>query len=159
MRWQEISGDLWTIPAERHESKKPHVVPLPKLALDLLGARQDSAPVFPCRTLDKADQPIRNFSVSGAVARCMDHLDIPKITPHDLRRSAASLWSQAGIQRHLKPILLGHALPGVTDRHYDRHEYLPEKRHALEKWSRWVERVCEGSEGDGVISFPSQAQG
>jgi len=159
MRWEETSGDLWTIPAERHKSKKPHVVPLPKAAIELLGPRIESGPVFPCRTVVKGEESVRTFSVAKALDRCMEHLDIPKLTPHDLRRSAASLWSQAGIQRHLKPILLGHALPGVTDRHYDRHEYLPEKRHALEQWARWIEAVCAGNEGGELISFPSKAQG
>ena len=28
MRWSEIDGDVWTIPAARHKSKRRHEVPL-----------------------------------------------------------------------------------------------------------------------------------
>jgi integrase len=39
MSYKEISDDgVWTIPAERHKSKRPHHVPLSKEALTLIAA-------------------------------------------------------------------------------------------------------------------------
>src|SRR5262249_26475874 len=35
-RWSEISGDVWTVPAERMKGGKPHRVPLSRRAMELL---------------------------------------------------------------------------------------------------------------------------
>lgn len=36
MRWNEIDGDTWTIPAERMKKRRPLVVPLPSQALGVI---------------------------------------------------------------------------------------------------------------------------
>lgn len=49
-QWEQISGDLWTIPGERHKSKRAHAVPLPTLALSILGTRRlVETQVRPCK--------------------------------------------------------------------------------------------------------------
>ena len=56
MSYKEISDDdVWTIPAERHKSKRPNYVPLSKAALTLIAAQPKFADcdyVFPSRAKD-----------------------------------------------------------------------------------------------------------
>jgi hypothetical protein len=37
MRWSELSGNVWTLPAERSKSSRVNVLPLPLAAMELLG--------------------------------------------------------------------------------------------------------------------------
>ena len=51
-------------------------------------------------------------------------------TVHDLRRTARSLMSRAGVRPEVAERVLGHVQPGVAGI-YDRHRYVEEKAHAL----------------------------
>jgi integrase len=84
---------------------------------------------------------------SGAVYATMQHrlrevveamekageLEKGPFTPGDLRRTVETRLAAAGIAKDVRAQLQSHGLGGVQDRHYDRHDYLPEKRAALEK--------------------------
>jgi integrase len=59
---------------------------------------------------------------------------------HDLRRTARSLMSRAGISSEISERVLGHAIPGVAGV-YDRHSYVPEKRDAVQKLAAEIARV------------------
>jgi integrase len=61
-------------------------------------------------------------------------------TYHDLRRTARSAMSRAGVPADHAERVLNHALQGV--RHvYDRHSFAGEKRDALERLAALVERI------------------
>ncbi len=52
----------------------------------------------------------------------------------DLRRTISTGLTRLGVQQLTVSKLLNHTIQGVTDRHYDRHTYDPEKRHAVQVW-------------------------
>jgi hypothetical protein len=39
-----------------------------------------------------------------------------------------------GVSKDMKAQLLSHGMSGVQDKHYDRHDYMEEKRRALIRW-------------------------
>jgi hypothetical protein len=53
-------------------------------------------------------------------------------TPGDLRRTVETRLAAAGVSMEVRAQLQSHGLGGVQARHYDRHDYLREKRGALE---------------------------
>ena len=59
---------------------------------------------------------------------------------HDLRRTARSLMSRAGVQSEHAERVLGHVIGGVEGI-YDRHGYDFEKAHALEKLAALIEHI------------------
>jgi integrase len=63
-------------------------------------------------------------------------------TIHDLRRTARSLMTQAGVPPDHAERALGHTIGGVRGV-YDRHGYREEKRQAFEALTRHVERVVK----------------
>lgn len=63
--------------------------------------------------------------------------DIQPWTTHDLRRTAATEMARLGVSRFMIARVLNHADREVTGI-YDRHSYLPETRHALETWARFL---------------------
>jgi integrase len=57
-------------------------------------------------------------------------------TPGDLRRTVETRLADAGVSREVRGHLQSHGLGGVQERHYDRHDTLPETRAALETLER-----------------------
>ena len=59
---------------------------------------------------------------------------------HDLRRTARSLMSRAGVSSDIAELCLGHVLPGIRAT-YDRHSYMDEKREAFGKLAALVRTI------------------
>ncbi len=62
----------------------------------------------------------------------------------DLRRTAETMLASLGISRDVRGQIQSHGLGGVQARHYDRHDYALEKRAALEKWQRYLDKLRRG---------------
>jgi integrase len=52
---------------------------------------------------------------------------------HDVRRTVRTRLSECGVDPDTAERVIGHKIKGVRGV-YDRWEYLPQKRHALERW-------------------------
>ena len=59
---------------------------------------------------------------------------------HDLRRTARSLMSRAGVRPDISERVLGHAIPGIAGV-YDRHSYDSEKADALNRLAALVQTI------------------
>jgi len=56
----------------------------------------------------------------------------------DVRRTCETRMAELGVSKDLRAQIQSHGLGGVQDRHYDRYEYLKEKRIALDAWAAWL---------------------
>ena len=70
-------------------------------------------------------------------------------TIHDLRRTARSLMSRAGVRPDIAERVLGHAIRCVEGV-YDRHSYREEKAHALRALAGLVESIANPPGGKVV---------
>lgn len=147
MRWEEIDRDgVWTIPATRRIKGGPNVVPLTGDVLQLLGATRKKGFVF--TTSDKASASFSGFSKAKAALNATIAADrkaakldpLPAWVLHDLRRTARSLMSRAGVLPDTAERVVGHVIPGVRGV-YDRYTFLTEKREALEKLAALVANI------------------
>ena len=59
---------------------------------------------------------------------------------HDLRRTARSLLSRAGVTSDIAERVMGHAIAGVEGV-YDRHSYVTEKAYALNALAGLIENI------------------
>lgn len=159
MRWSEIDrpAKTWLIPASRMKGKKPHLVPLSKLALALLdeAARltegNGSEFVFPSPRSEK-DAHLDRRAFSRAMNRLAAAVKINDATPHDLRRTGATALTseRIGEQRFIVSQVLAHAADtggaaAVTGQHYDLNDYLREKRRALDAWGDLLHGIVTAS--------------
>jgi len=143
--WREISAGIWTIPATRYKTKLEHVVPLTDAVLALLGEPKAKGFVF---SNDGGGHPLAGFGKpKAALDRKIDEIrkargleSMPAWRLHDLRRTARSLMSRAGVSADVAERVLGHVIAGVRGV-YDRHGYEAEKRDALERLAALVERI------------------
>ena len=135
MVWAELDGDAWTLPTARNKTKVDLVRPLSKAALATLPNK-----VKGCDFVFTTDG---ETSISG-FSKFKLGLDkasgITGYTLHDLRRSARTLLSRAGINADIAERCLGHVIGGVRGT-YDRHEYLEEKAHAFEALAAQIDRI------------------
>ena len=158
--WSEIDFEnaLWTIPGPRTKTFKDHVVPLSDLAVEILEEQQALTGgrrwVFASPNKDFTS-PILVSSVSQAVNDNYPTLKIAKFVPHDLRRTVRSRLSALGVDHVVCRKVLNHSLDGM-DAIYDRHEYLDEKRDALQRWANELRRIL-GSESS-VVSITRAAR-
>jgi integrase len=72
-------------------------------------------------------------------------LDLKPFTPHDLRRTAATLAGRLRIPRSQIAIALGHADPSapVVTGVYDQADRMPEAREVLEKLAAELRRIID----------------
>ena len=86
-------------------------------------------------------------SVSKAMERTREKLGIKDVTMHDLRRTAGTYMSQFGVPKYVRERILNHGgmrKGSVTESVYNRYEYEPEKRAALELWADALAGIVAG---------------
>jgi integrase len=143
MHSAEIHGDVWTIPGPRYKTKLDHVIPLTAQARVLIGDKpgfvfSTTNGTTPFHTLAEAKKELDK--TIAAIRKADGREPMPHWQLHDLRRTARSLMSRAGVPTDHAERVLGHVIGGVRGT-YDRHEYLDEKRAALEALARLIERI------------------
>lgn len=137
MSWQEVSNGTWTIPAGRHKSKQEAIVPLSKAAAKTL----EGLPQFEkCSWVFTASgrAPIGGFS--DAKQKLDEACGVSDWVWHDLRRTARSLLSRAGVSPDIAERCLTHTIGGVRGV-YDRHRYEEEMRLAFEKLATQIDTI------------------
>ena len=131
LRHGDILDGTWKQVANK--SSRPHSLPLPPLALGLIGHGEARALVFPGRA-----------GKIGALSRLKRRLDqasgVTGWRVHDLRRSAASSMQDLEIRNEIVQAILNHAVPGVGGV-YLRSELEKQKAEALATWANALERI------------------
>jgi len=158
MRRGEVVGDEWTIPQGRYKTGRELVIPLSPAAQTVLAAVPTVGKSGFVFTTD-GKHPISGFSkfkrafdvrVIAELRKHDPEAELPRWTLHDLRRTARSLMSRAGVPSDHAERCLGHVLPGIRGT-YDRHEYLNEKRHAFAALAALIERIVNPM--DNIIAL------
>jgi integrase len=136
MTWKEIEGTDWILPASRNKVKVELVRPLSKAAMAVVKAQpaiQGCPFVFTYGrgAAAGASRHKRTFDAASGVVGW---------TLHDLRRSARSLMSRAGVLSEHAKRCLGHTVRGV-EATYDRYDYRVEKQKAFEALAALIELI------------------
>jgi Arm DNA-binding domain/Phage integrase family len=149
MQHGELSGADWTLPAARNKAKVDLIRPLSEAAQSVLARTPRLASCDYVFTTD-GKHPISGFSrfkrhFDKAVLAELKKRDarakpLANWTLHDLRRTARSLMSRAGVNTDHAERCLGHVIPGVRGT-YDRHEYYDEKREVYEALAKQIDRI------------------
>jgi integrase len=159
MRAEEIDGDTLIIPAERYKTGIPNAVPLTAEARRWIGDRKtgymfsSTGGKKPFNGYSKAKAQLD--AVIAKQRKAAKLKPMPEWRLHDLRRTARSLMSRAGVSSDVAEMALGHKLSGVRGV-YDRHSYADEKRDAMERLATLIGRIIDPPKGN-VIQMPVTA--
>ena len=148
-RWQDIdlNKDEWTVPAEHSKNGRPHLIQISAFARghiefldsirssEYLFAGQKEGMHFSEKGITKAVRDrIRKEPLQRRTPRTMSLL-LPggEWSPHDLRRTMASLMGDLGVAPHIIERCLNHIQQGIVGV-YQRQEYLAERKAAYTEW-------------------------
>lgn len=133
-----LAEAFWELPRLRTKTKKNiHVVALPPLAMAIVKSRaalHDKARIF--LTTPSHDDYRDLGKLSAATA--------PPYVWKDLRRTMSTRLAELGFSNEVIDRVLNHARAGVTGKNYNKYQYLPEVRQALDAWDRALSRILDG---------------
>ncbi|GIV53461.1 MAG: integrase [Candidatus Kapaibacterium sp.] len=137
MRWRDIDFDagLWSFTASK--TKTPHVVPLPRQAIELLQTLpRYSEFVFPSpRTLKR---PLSEAALNAAYHA----LGLSgRIVPHSWRAIARTVLQEVlKYPPHVIELQLAHTVREPLGRAYNRTEFLEERREMMQTYADWLDQ-------------------
>jgi integrase len=146
MPWTELTDGEWLLPSARNKTKLDLLRPLSPSALDVIGT-PSGAFVFP--NARNGHGPLRGYGTlkeafDDAVTAANGGAPLAPWTLHDLRRTARSLMSRAGVPSDHAERCLGHVIGGIRGT-YDRHNYAAEKATALAALARIISDIVTGT--------------
>jgi integrase len=134
-RWDEIDGDLWSIPAARTKTRRPHKVPLSPEARSLLdrlhNIRRPPFIFFGQRN----GRPLSGMAMLMLLRR----LKRTDITVHGFRSTFRSWCADHGHDRELAEAALAHVAEGVEPI-YQRSDMIERRRKLMSAWAAF----CHG---------------
>ncbi len=145
--WDEFDlvERTWTIPNRRTKNAKPHIVHLSDQSMTVLNGGTRDGP-YPFSALGA--KPFQDFS--GAKRKLDELSGVKEWRLHDLRRTCVSGMARLGVAPHVADKILNHqagTISGVAAV-YQRHDFLAERKDALQRWGNHVARIVTAALGD-----------
>jgi integrase len=151
--WDEfdVPKKLWTIPGSRRKTRnatdEPHLVPLSGLHLEILKEIRDAAGATRFLFPDRAGRGARRHdSLNSSLRRFITETGMSPFSPRDLRRTFKTLAGTLRLPLEIRNRLQGHAMTDVGSVFYDRHDYLAEKREAMDEWAKGLKTILKESD-------------
>ena len=149
LRWADVRADsiaIFDTKGRPGQGARTHTVPLIKpAARDLQAFERSGDHVF---STTKGVKPISGTTLSGwaaqVVGEAIDGFQLKRV-----RSGVETLLAANRISRETRGHVQSHGLTGIQARHYDGHDYMAEKRDALELLARELsgQSVTAGSPG------------
>lgn len=151
LKWDNIdlTKKIIVIPSTVSKNKKIHLVPLTSNAISALKQLHPLTGHTDCLFPNRFDQskPMPTTSLSQAIKRYREKENIEEFVPKDFRRTCKTKMGELGISKDIRDKLHNHAQNDVSTKHYDRYDYMKEKRQALKVWESWLNQ----DQGSNVV--------
>lgn len=135
-RWEEIDGDVWTIPASRMKAGREHRVPLCRRCREILDALRPigGAYVFPAQR--RRDQPLSNMAMTMVLRQLLPGA---RVTVHGFRSTFRD-WAgdETHFPRELVEEALAHVVGSAVERAYRRSDALDKRRRLMDAWAGYL---------------------
>lgn len=141
----DLVDRVWRMPAEKTKTKiAPHDVPLPDLAVPVLKQ------LLAVRRRGFLFGNMEHQVINRAISRWLADVDMPHFQTRDLRRTWKSRAADAGVDRFTRDLIQQHAQGDTGSKHYDRADYLPQKRAAMNAWNDYLVRAISPTAAPGT---------
>lgn len=150
-RWDEFDLEAaeWRIPASRMKMRTPHVVPLPRQAVEALKCLHElrglAGLLFPGER--DHEKPMSNNTILGALKR-MGYAG--RMTGHGFRGVASTILHEQGFDHAHIELQLAHMERDEISAAYNFATYLPQRRKMLQWWADHLDQLRAGAK---VIPF------
>jgi integrase len=132
LKWADVSGEALTIfdgKGRPGQGPRAHQIPLVKLARADLSLLKREGDFVISTTAGRKAISVRTLAgwTHAIVGETIEGFQLKRI-----RSGVETLLAAHGVSRDVRGHLQSHGMTGVQARHYDGHDYMPEKRSALD---------------------------
>jgi integrase len=149
MRWDDIKGDMWTIPEDKMKMRRIHKVPLSRQALAILDYMR------PLTGAGKRIFPMNKDCLTRALAKMGYDTDNEQST-HGCRSIASTLLNESGeFSSDAIELQLAHEVGserpagdrrgGTVRATYNRAERMDERKEMMQFWADYLDRLRDGN--------------
>lgn len=130
----------------RRTSPREHLIPLASRGVRILGHLITLARTKKSELLFSGNgkSPMAETTPGKRAAEISKTMNTEPFVLRDIRRTCETMLAGLGVSKDVRAQLLSHGLSGVQSAHYDRYEYINEKRNALELWERRLDEISGG---------------
>lgn len=147
LRSENVRGDnitLFDSKGRPGKPARPHTVPLiPQAAVALLECKPQG--IYAIST----DSGLTHLAATTLSAWAVEASQSPEFRAKRIRSGVETLLASSRISSDIRGRLQSHGISGVQARHYDGHDYMDEKRHALET----LFNLLDKPEASNVMQF------
>jgi integrase len=134
-RWNEIDGNMWTVPGERMKAGKPHRVPLSDRAVEVLvSLPREGEFIFIGARTDAASNPHQ-------LKRVLQRIGYNNITVHGFRSTFRDWAAETtAYPNHVVEQALAHAIGNGVEAAYRRGDLFDKRRRLMDEWASYCAR-------------------
>lgn len=136
-KWEEINGEVWTIPGERMKVGKTHQVPLGSRCMEILRQAKQVAPYSPY-IFSRGQNPLSNMAMLELLRR----MERDDITVHGFRSSFRD-WvaEETNHPSDVAEMALAHTVENKVIGAYKRGNLLDKRRRLIKDWEEYCHEV------------------
>lgn len=151
----DLETGVWRLPVDRSKTAVAIEIPLPDPAVEaireLIRLGCSSHYLLPARKSQHRMLPhISETTLNVALTEIKAHMpDVPGFSVHDLRRTCRTQLAALGVPPHVAERCLNHKIRGMEGV-YDAHDYLEERREALNRLAALLVALERGEDWNVV---------
>lgn len=152
-KWADINleAKLWTIPGDKMKSRRDHIVPLSRQAVELLIAQKEETGHINTDNVFPSQVHPRRCMSDGTVNRAIERLGFGEtMVAHGIRALArTTLREKLGYDGEIIEKQLAHKTRNPLGESYDRTQFLPQRKEMMQHWADYLDNAAS-SEGTVV---------
>lgn len=145
-KWSEfdLEAARWDIPADRMKMRTPHIVPLARQSLEILGMLRGltghSEWLFP------GDRDVTKPMSNNTILKALERMGYKgKMTGHGFRGLASTILHERGyVHEHIE-LQLAHAPRNAVSAAYNHALYLKPRARMMQEWADFLEQTQRGA--------------
>ena len=138
--WNEISDDLWSIPAERMKMGKLHRVPIVRQSRQILQNMSGHSETYIFPSQNSSQKPMSDMVFKALFKR----MGYDEITAHGFRSTFRDWASDNNVEaREVAEAVLAHQLGDQTERAYARSDMFERRKKLMAKWADFAMSECD----------------
>ena len=135
-QWDEIDGNVWTVPAERMKAGKPHRVPLSDRVVEILASLpREGELIFVGARTSAVSNPHQ-------LKRALQRTGYDNITVHGFRSTFRDWAAETtAYPNHVVEMALAHAIGNGVEAAYRRGDLFEKRRELMAAWADYCSKV------------------
>lgn len=153
-QWDEIDGNVWTVPAERMKAGEPHRVPLSDRVVEILASLpREGEFIFVGARTSAVSNPHQ-------LKRALQRTGHDNITVHGFRSTFRDWAAETtAYPNHVVEMALAHAIANGVEEAYRRGDLFEKRSRLMQDWGDYCSRPSVGADKGAVPTIHGDSVG